>query len=188
MGADHEHRLCTYAEAEAAIRKHDRVFVNDCFCRTPASQGKEKRPYCGHALRTCMGFRRAVDMHVEIEEMDQARALRMLEDWKKRGFIFRFMMDEEWLCFCCPCGCGWFFTAEGQRQADPCKPSPFIQRTDLASCTLCGLCVKVCAYGARRIEDDRMLVESAKCSGCSACEYVCQPKAIAMVKRDQGVA
>lgn len=28
MGADHEHRVCTYDEAEAAIRKNETIYIN----------------------------------------------------------------------------------------------------------------------------------------------------------------
>jgi ferredoxin len=61
LGAEHEHRVCTFEEAERAIRSHEVAFANDCFCRTPAKEGKAKWPYCGHPTEVCMGFEKEAD-------------------------------------------------------------------------------------------------------------------------------
>jgi len=183
MSADHEHRVCTYREAEDAVRAHSAIYVNDCFCRGPAQAAKGEVPYCGHPVRTCMGFKKEKDAPFEVEEFTQARALALLEDWSKRGLFFRFMMDEQWICLCCSCGCGFFFDKEGRRQQDPCGKSGFIERTDGSACRNCGACVKVCAWEARRLENGRLRVTAAQCYGCGACEHACPSHAVSMVPR-----
>lgn len=183
MGTDHEHRVCTYAEAEAAVRRHEFVYVGDCGCREPARDGKAKWEYCGHPVRTCMGFTKPKEASDQVDEVPRAQALEKMEDWKELGGFFRFMMDEEWVCFCCGCGCGWFRGEDGGLVTDPCAKSRYREETDLEGCTLCGDCAEVCAWQARRIVDGRMLVEGARCYGCSACEYACPEAAIAMVPR-----
>ncbi|MHC4470006.1 MAG: ATP-binding protein [Planctomycetota bacterium] len=185
MGTDHEHRVATYAEAEAAIRSHDIVYLNACFCREPAKEGKAPYPYCGHAIDTCMGFHERLPDWPEYDyrEISQAEALAIFRDWKEAGRIFRFMEDESWICCCCACGCGWFFDKEGNRQRDPCKKSPVIESTDTEACQLCGDCVEVCAWDARALENHSLVVNAEDCYGCSACEPVCPESAIAMVPR-----
>lgn len=183
MGQDHEHRICTYREAEEAIRRHETIYVNDCFCRGPAQAGKAPWPYCGHAVRTCMGFFKEADAPYEVEAITQARALEMMEDWKRQGHLFRFMVGDRWICFCCACGCGFFRDKEGNRVPDSCEKSPSIEQTDLAACTHCGKCVPVCAYEARRMEDGKLVIDRSRCSGCSACGFACPEDAIQMVPR-----
>jgi Pyruvate/2-oxoacid:ferredoxin oxidoreductase delta subunit len=187
MGTDHEHRVCTYAEADAAVRRRRAFYVNNCFCRTPAKQGQAKQPYCGHPLETCLSFRNWVtgDMAKAYPQRKVTRqhVQRMMEDWKKRGNFFRFMAGDAAICLCCPCGCGFFFDKNGKPGKDHSGKSPFREQTDRAACTLCRKCMKVCAYKARRIAKGKMLVTASKCYGCSACEYACPTGAITMVPR-----
>ena len=110
-------------------------------------------------------------------------ALAKFDAWKRQGNFFRFMEDEDWLCFCCSCGCGFFRDETGQKVMDSSAKAPFIEKTDFDKCTLCGDCVDVCAFDARSINDEVMLVDGEKCYGCSACEYACPTGAITMVPR-----
>ena len=184
MGTDHKHRICTFKEAEEVVRSHEVTYVNDCFCRGPARDGKTKWEYCGHPVETCMGFVKSVEgMEIPSVEITQEEALTRMDDWKRQGNFFRFMLDEAWVCFCCTCGCVWFRDEEGNRKPDPCDKSPFTEKTDAEACTLCGVCVDLCPYDAREIRDDEMRVDAMLCYGCSACEYACPEDAIEMVAR-----
>ncbi len=185
MGTDHKHRLCTFEEAEKAIRDHSEFYVNECFCRGPAKAGKTSWDYCGHDVTNCMSFREpsGEDAEYEYIRISLQEALEKFENWKQQGNFFRFMVGDDWLCFCCVCGCGFFRDENGQKAQDTCENAPFIEKTDLDKCTLCGVCVDICAYGARSIETGEMLVNSEKCPGCSACEYACPTDAITMVLR-----
>lgn len=54
------------------------------------------------------------------------------------------------------------------------------------SCLLCGRCVTACrdgGYGALRIEDQAVAIDTAKCDGCSLCVLVCPAQALAMRER-----
>ena len=183
MSTGHEHRVCTYAEAEKAIRGHKKIYVNDCFCRGPAKEGKAAWKYCGHSIDTCMGFEKPKDAPYEVREIGPREAIKRFEEWKAQGNLFRFMEGEKWVCFCCSCGCGWFRAEDGSRKKDPCGTSTWIEKTDKAKCTLCGACVPVCAYEARSVDGGKIKVKASSCYGCSACEYACPEGAIEMVKR-----
>ena len=185
MGTDHKHRICTFEEADKAIRAHDVLYVNDCFCRTPAKLGKSAWKYCGHRTDLCMGFAKPekVDPGFPVTEISQAEALKRFDEWKKAGNFFRFMVDDRWICYCCACGCGWLRDEKGNPAVDTCDKSGFIEKTDAAACNLCEKCVPVCAYKARKVAGDKMVVDSSKCYGCSACDYACEQKAISMVPR-----
>jgi len=185
MGTDHEHRLCTFEEAEKAIRNHVNFYVNECFCRGPAKAGKLPWDYCGHEVSNCMGFREpsGEEAGFEFVRISRQEALIKFETWKRQGNFFRFMEDEDWLCFCCSCGCGFFRDKDGQKVKDSCEKAPFIEKTDLDKCTLCGDCIDVCSFDARSINDEKMLVDGENCYGCSACEYACPAGAITMIPR-----
>ena len=185
MGADHKHRVCTYLEAENAIKLHEKIYVNDCFCRGPARDGKAAWEYCGHKVETCMGFHppESDEPGFSFKVISREEALAMFEDWKTQGHLFRFMVDESWLCFCCPCGCEFFRNKEGKRVEDSCDKGLYIEKTEAETCTLCGNCIDVCPYDARAIDDGMMKVASEKCYGCSICEHICQESAITMISR-----
>ncbi|MDQ7780705.1 MAG: 4Fe-4S binding protein [Planctomycetota bacterium] len=190
MGTQHAHRVCTYSEAEKAIRAHSKIFVNDCFCRGPAKAGKTKWEYCGHPVKTCMGFHKPKPAKgqpsFKVTEISATKALSIFEKWKKQGNFFRFMAGKGWICCCCACGCGWFRDKKGKLVKDPCGKSPYIEKTERAKCDLCGKCVKVCAYGARVLKGGKLVITRKNCYGCSACEYVCPQDAIRMVRRVKG--
>jgi heterodisulfide reductase subunit A len=50
-------------------------------------------------------------------------------------------------------------------------------------CSLCGRCIDVCPYGARRmnLEEDRIEVDAILCQGCGSCTAVC-PNSAAVLK------
>lgn len=49
-------------------------------------------------------------------------------------------------------------------------------------CNLCGKCVDICAFGALRLEEDKLVLNKFFCEGCGACEVICPQKAIKMEK------
>ncbi len=185
MGKDHKHRISTYKEAETAIRSHEVVYINPCFCRKPAQDGKTQWKYCGHPIETCMGLDKSAseEFGVEFKKINQKAALKMFDSWKNQGNIFRFMADEKWICFCCTCGCQMFRDEEGNKIEDTCDPSSYIESTDLKKCTFCGKCVNICPKELREIKDKTLTINTDKCYGCSACESICPENAVSMIPR-----
>ena len=58
------------------------------------------------------------------------------------------------------------------------------QRTDFAECIHCGMCVKVCSFGARSIENVTLHVSENKCVGCGVCANRCPIEAVRMERRE----
>ncbi len=185
MANNPKDRVCTHQQVEATLRAHDTFFINDCFCRGPARAGKTAWDYCGHSIDTCMGVNRPDpnEFDVPYREITQAEALAKFHDWRNQGHFFRTMEDEGWICFCCACGCEWFRDKDGNLVEDPCEKSAFLEHTDHDTCVLCGSCVEVCAYHARELTDDALIIDQARCYGCSSCEYACPEDAVTMLAR-----
>jgi Pyruvate/2-oxoacid:ferredoxin oxidoreductase delta subunit len=184
MGTSSKDIVATYNEIEALIRSRDVIYLNHCFCRGPAKEGKAAYEYCGHPTETCMGLSKPKeDSKYTYRKISQKEALEKFEQWKTIGRLFRFMEDKSWICLCCSCGCGWFRDKDGNRVKDPCDKSPLIQYTDEELCIACEECIPCCPYEARKIDDNKLIVENDNCYGCSACEPVCPNEAISMISR-----
>ena len=64
-----------------------------------------------------------------------------------------------------------------------------IAEIDSGKCVSCGVCQKICAFGAIQSSvDDEFSVNSLKCEGCGYCARVCKAKAIANYPRLTGEA
>lgn len=64
--------------------------------------------------------------------------------------------------------------------------SPVIPKFDNDKCTKCGICEKLCPYGAIKIDKIEGPKISDACMGCSWCQGHCPKDAVLMVKRDTG--
>jgi len=62
-----------------------------------------------------------------------------------------------------------------------------VPEVNLAQCTHCGMCAKVCEYHAIITLLDKVLVFPELCHGCGGCAYICPADAIQEVEREIGV-
>ncbi len=51
---------------------------------------------------------------------------------------------------------------------------------DESACNSCGLCERVCIYGAARAGEGTYVIAAEGCAGCGLCEQMCPPRAIRM--------
>lgn len=63
--------------------------------------------------------------------------------------------------------------------------SPIVPKFELDNCTKCGICEKVCAYGAIKMEENGPVYDDKVCMGCGWCMGHCpaREQVITMVKR-----
>jgi MinD superfamily P-loop ATPase len=55
-------------------------------------------------------------------------------------------------------------------------------RIDPTACTLCGVCIDSCRFGALRLSDDGLLdVNTVSCEGCGVCVDCCPERAVTLV-------
>jgi dihydroorotate dehydrogenase (fumarate) len=64
---------------------------------------------------------------------------------------------------------------------EPARNTPLAFAFDRETCTRCGRCVTVCAYGARELtEETDMLLDRELCRSCGLCVEVCLPDALTL--------
>jgi heterodisulfide reductase subunit A len=55
---------------------------------------------------------------------------------------------------------------------------PHIVYYDIEKCDLCRLCEQICMFNAIKIEDKKLILTQANCSGCGACAAMCPSDAL----------
>jgi NAD-dependent dihydropyrimidine dehydrogenase PreA subunit len=178
-------------EVEAMIDAATDIVVELCDCRR-ASQ------LCDRPVETCLRLdesaRAARDRgHGRALTKDEARQLLRLAD--KKGLMHS--ADAEWqrrglhsICNCCACDCYPFRAAEVLGSKGVWPKSRYVAEFDSALCTLCGLCVRRCHFGAFYHDGSPVTVKGKnrkavafdpeKCWGCGLCANACPADAIAM--------
>src|SRR3989338_7539324 len=58
----------------------------------------------------------------------------------------------------------------------------------LEKCTGCTLCVRVCPFGAIKVENKKATIDLLKCNLCGACEPACKFDAIVIAKTQTAAA
>ncbi|MBM4398749.1 MAG: 4Fe-4S binding protein [Candidatus Cloacimonetes bacterium] len=172
------HYVCTPAEAGDLIDLHDKFWVCNCGCRENAGECKQSRKDVCLMFSTETGSSGS-DMK-EITKAEVEEILREASDKKlvARPFRNNDFTDTDGICFCCQDCCGYF-----TENNEHCNKGKFIEQTDMESCIHCGLCVEVCYFGARTLENGKLVVNRDKCYGCGLCEAVCPVSCIAMEQR-----
>ena len=92
------------------------------------------------------------------------------------------------MCFCCECCC---FNAKLMTHGPSEVSSILFPRMkgleikdDLDKCIGCGKCVEACAFGARKLVDEKTLIDQERCLGCGRCETACPTGAITLEFND----
>ena len=57
-----------------------------------------------------------------------------------------------------------------------------VAHINIDACTLCGLCLEVCAYGAIELEPEPVVIKD-KCVACSLCYNICPTEAVTLGKK-----
>ncbi len=171
------HYVCTHDQARALIARHDRFWIANCGCRESHGDCKQSR------VDVCLWFRHDLSTNFTgVHEAEAAEVERLLSEAQSKRLVARPFRDgkgrsvTEGICFCCADCCEYF-----QNPSEQCDKGSLRELTDLDACTLCGVCIDECHFGARSLVDDNMLVDDDKCYGCGLCVEVCPEDCIEMV-------
>ncbi len=179
--AEYVHHVCTRAEAREILDRlgQDRFWVYNCGCR-------DSRGTCARSRHdVCLGFepwRSQEEPNARITT--RAGAEELLREAEAKHLVMRPFRDKDLghlvgFCICCDDCCHYF----QEPDAEPCEKGALVERTDESACTDCGDCAQVCFFGARKMDDGRLVLEHESCYGCGLCLDACPAGCIEMVVR-----
>ena len=173
------HFVATHTEAEKLINDRTEFWIANCGCRESGESCIRSR------IDVCLCFtENNAGSGTEFHKVSKEFVMGVMNEAKDKRLVARPFRDEEdmsrigGICFCCDDCCAYFNNEE-----DKCDKGSFIEETDLAVCTHCGLCVEACYFDARQMNDSQLLVSSENCYGCGLCVETCPESCIRMIKR-----
>jgi ferredoxin len=174
------HYVSTLEEARELTKKIERFWIVNCGCR--GGEGnvckRSRHDVCLEFSEqtAASGPRRHEITRNEVEEILKEAKDTQLVSRPFRDFQTRTI--TEGICFCCDCCCGYFKNPE-----EICDKGVFIEKTDMDSCTNCGVCVDACYFKARTMHNGEHYIDREKCYGCGLCVGVCPENCIEMIER-----
>jgi len=192
-----DHRVLNYDTVKQYLLKSDKIVLLDCECRT-------NRRNCDAPIRTCIGLNEKAERLLNGEDDEEGwpsklnpteitveEALMVLEKTHDAGLVHLAytqkkdseLVDFDYVCSCCTCCCGILAAVLRYGLAPHLLKSDTTELTDPEKCTLCGVCVERCQFGAREIVNDSMVVDSELCFGCGLCVTTCPTNAITLVDK-----
>jgi len=174
------HFVCTHDEAEELIQRHKEFWISNCGCR-------EEKGKCHQSRKDiCLDFSGTFGgTGSNYHRVDQDFVDDLLQEAHEKKLVTRPYRDfdtkttTQGICFCCNDCCGYFLNQE-----ELCDKGKYIEETDYDCCSDCGLCVDVCYFKARKINDKGNLeIDRDECYGCGLCFQICPVECIEMIKR-----
>jgi dihydropyrimidine dehydrogenase (NAD+) subunit PreA len=91
---------------------------------------------------------------------------------------------DEFIGVCVP---EFSYIRDWPKEEAPMKyPSPIIPVFDLEKCNNCGICEKLCPYGAVEIHKNKGPIINEHCMGCAWCQGHCPKDAVTMILKETG--
>ena len=177
------HYVCTWEKAKKIASRHPRFWVSNCGCR-------EKRDVCSRSrIDLCLTFREDSPGSGGSgrKEISMVELGEIFHEAKAKHLVTRPFRNEknmtltDGICFCCDDCCEYFLNLDETR----CDKGASIEKTEKDDCNNCGECVQVCFFGARKMEEEELVVNQNDCYGCGLCTDVCPEYCIQMVPRSQ---
>ena len=176
------HSVCTKDEAREIVGVRDRFWVSICWCR------EEKGKCVRSPMEVCLSFREDSPANpAGMREISRDEVLTLIDDAREWGLVSRTFARKggdvaiEGICFCCDDCCA-FFT---ERTEDKPARGRFIESTIKGCCSSCGMCERACRFGARVMDEGKLVIIRHRCYGCGICADTCPTNCIEMVPRAQ---
>jgi Pyruvate/2-oxoacid:ferredoxin oxidoreductase delta subunit len=178
-------------EAEEMVDAATHIVVQPCDCRRLGQ-------HCDWPVETCIWFD---DGALECLDRGHGRRLTHQEAkdllrWVDRQGLMH-TGDSDWqtrglhaICNCCACDCYPFLAARELGSQGVWPKSRYVAVHDRERCTVCGVCVTRCHFGAFYLDGtsveidgrarDNVQFDPTRCWGCGLCANTCPADAIAM--------
>ena len=181
-----EHRVLDLSEVEKILRDSENIFLQDCGCRTIHKN-------CDNPLDTCLSVNVAADYaekwpdqharRVTIEESLAALRRSHEAGLVHMAYVFKGEEKPQLICSCCTCCCHTLGGIVSHGIITQVLTSKLIAEDDGEKCMDCGVCVKRCVLGARKLVAGKKVYDASRCLGCGLCTTTCPTGAIKLTER-----
>ena len=163
------------------------ISVLDCVCRVEFGN-------CDAPVNTCIDLNETAERNIRngiSRKITMDEAMDILKETHEAGLVPLALSQGEFyepgvvnsICNCCSCCCTILSGILRFGLAPHVLSSKATTATDPEKCTLCGVCVDRCQFGAREIINDSMVVNPELCFGCGLCISTCPTKAITLIEK-----
>lgn len=172
------HYVCTLEQARKLVGDRPQYWVTDCGCREGGKCRRSRHDVCLFWVPEDPGSgpNKKVVTRAAVEEILKLAATAPLVC---RPFRNEARDNTVGICFCCDCCCGYFQPGNSY----DCDKGEQIEVTAMTDCTHCGECVPVCYFGARKMQDGKLVLDREKCFGCGICVDFCPVGCLALKSR-----
>lgn len=179
-------KVIPYSKARNLILNNpDHIVVLECPCRT-----SRKNPCLPLEVCLLVGepFARFVNDHHPGRSrwISRKEAIDILQAASKRGHVHNAFFKDAMLdrfyaiCNCCSCCCG---AMQAWNNGIPMLASSgFLRHVDPDLCTGCGVCARICQFGALEMKEGEPVLDADRCMGCGVCVEKCRQKALILVR------
>jgi Pyruvate/2-oxoacid:ferredoxin oxidoreductase delta subunit len=174
------HYVSTRGEAGELVKDLTCFWVSNCGCRE--SRGNK----CSRSrMDVCLYFRDDFGPTGSgFRQISRKEVEEIFQEAQNKHLVTRPFRDEKnmtetaGICFCCDDCCGYFLNPQ-----EKCDKGKLIEKTDREVCNNCGICIEVCYFKARKMNEGEFVIERENCYGCGLCLDVCALECIEMEKR-----
>ncbi len=178
--AIHAHPMALPSDRlEIILDRYDTFGIGECQCRTTAEAlGKG----CGRPRDNCTVMGEWAERGIAdgwLRSASRESVLQVKREAESHGLVTWIMNVEatrgQASCSCCGCCCKAFKMVTDFNVPGVIAPAHFHPRFELADCTWCGKCARVCPMDAIRVDAEEKTHEhdAARCIGCGLCAVAC---------------
>ena len=179
-----KHRVLNMDEMETILRSARLIALENCGCR-------ERVKGCDAPLDVCIALDDDAEEQIKkgvAKQTSFADALNALVRSHDAGLVhiaytFKDNIKPGIICSCCSCCCHSMSALVRFGIPKAVVASNYVASTNYDMCINCGKCVERCQFKARRIEDDKLQFNQARCFGCGVCTSTCPTQSISLVNR-----
>ena len=180
----------SYDDAIGIIKAAKSITVMNCLCRTQKNLIGEG---CGRPTETCLSFDFFAEHLISIGKgraLTKEEAIDVITKAADAGCYFSAANINDPVGFCCCCNCcchlaqvQTLFSMPGDTTLV--AKSDFVAAVDLDLCTGCENCIEDCWFHALSMEEEHVVVNSAKCVGCGKCVKACPAEALSLLRKSE---
>ena len=182
-----EHKVLNLEKAMEYLNEAKTIVIQDCICRP-------KMHNCDAPIHVCMTLNNIAERQFQSEaalkrnpqRISKEEAVENLKRTHEAGLVHMALSVDggpkvNAICSCCSCCCGVLSSMLRFGLFPETLSSDNTSVTDASKCTMCGICVDRCQFGARSIVDGELRINDKLCFGCGLCVTTCPTGAIELV-------